>query len=86
MKTKIGLPKEHQRRNDAIVGEHPLNYQVVPVVLLKVVLVVAREAQGILFHTRTLRIVKMKVRGWVTVSVNNTAMNDVGRWPSIGAT
>ena len=61
---KIGLPMEHQRRrNDAIVGEHPLNNQVVePVVLLKVATAVAREALGTLFRTRTLRTVKMRVR------------------------
>ena len=61
---KIGLPMEHQRRrNDAIVGEHLLNNQMAePVVVLKVVTAVAREAPGILFHMRTLRIVTMKVR------------------------
>ena len=63
---KIGLPMEHQRRrNVVIVGEHLLNNQVAElVVLLKVVTAVAREAPGILFHMRTLRIVKMNVRGW----------------------
>jgi len=58
---------EHRRRrNDATVGEHPLNnHQVVgPVVLLKVVTAVAREALGILFHMQMLRIVKMKVSAW----------------------
>ena len=66
MKMKIGLPKEHQRRrNDAIVGEHSLNNQVAEqVLLLRVVTAVAREALGILFHMRTLRTVKMKVRDW----------------------
>ena len=64
---KIGLPMEHQRRrSDAIVGEHPLNNHRVaePVVPLKVVTAVAREALGILFHMPMLRIVKMKVRVW----------------------
>jgi len=66
MKMKIGLPMEHQRRrNDAIVGGHHLNnHQMVGHVVLKVVTAVAREAPGILFRMRTLRIVKMKVRGW----------------------
>ena len=65
MKMKIGLPTEHRRRNDAI-GEHSLNnHQAAePVVVLKVVIAVAREAQGILFRMRTLRTVKMKVRDW----------------------
>ena len=54
---------EHQRRNDdAIVGEHPLNSQVVELVVLKVVTVAAKEAQGILFRMQMLRIVRMKVR------------------------
>ena len=53
---------EHQRRNDdAIVGEHPLNSQVVELVVLKVVTVAAKEAQGILFRMQMLRIVRMKV-------------------------
>ena len=62
MKMKIGLPMEHQRRNDAIVGEHPLNNHQVVEQVVKVVTAAVKEVQGILFHMRTLRIVKMKVR------------------------
>ena len=62
---------EHRRRrNDVNLSPKKdrafNNHQVVELVTLKVVLVVAREALGILFHMQMLRTVKMKVRGWVT--------------------